>query len=93
MNPNRSTTQCSFPTTLGNGNCNGELFPQDVNEKSVKLAVSAVSLNILHDFTLFVTDIHQIMIILLFFPTPFDHFHFHPTLGQDPALILTLRHM
>ena len=26
------------------------------------------------------------------FPTPFDHFHFHPTLGLDPALILTLRH-
>ena len=25
------------------------------------------------------------------FPTPFDHFHFHPTLGLDPALILTLR--
>ena len=27
------------------------------------------------------------------FPTPFDHFHFHPTLGLDPALILTLRLM
>ena len=26
------------------------------------------------------------------FPTPFDHFHSHPTLGLDPALILTLRH-
>ena len=25
------------------------------------------------------------------FPTPFGHFHFHPTLGLDPALILTLR--
>ena len=24
-------------------------------------------------------------------PTQFDHFHFHPTLGLDPALILTLR--
>ena len=44
----------------------------------------------LFDFTLFVIDIHHIMLISLF-PTPFDHFHFHPTLGLDPALILTLR--
>ena len=80
MNPNRSTSQCSFPTTLGNGKCNGELFPQDVNEKSVKLAVSAVSLNFLFDFILFVIDIHQIMLISLF-PTPFDHFHFHRSGG------------
>ena len=34
----------------------------------------------------------HIMLISLF-PTPFDHFHFHPTLGLDPALILTLRLM
>ena len=27
------------------------------------------------------------------FLAPFDHFHFHPTLGLDPALILTLRLM
>ena len=32
------------------------------------------------DFTLFVIDIHQIMLILLF-PIPFDHFYSHPTLG------------
>ena len=44
----------------------------------------------LFDFTLFVIDIHHIVLISLF-PTPFDHFHFHPTLGLDPALILTLR--
>ena len=44
----------------------------------------------LFDFTLFVIDIHHIMLISLF-PAPFDHFHFHPTLGLDPALILTLR--
>ena len=37
-------------------------------------------------------DIYHIMLISLF-PTPFDHFHFHPTLGLDPALILTLRLM
>ena len=37
-------------------------------------------------------DIHHIMLISLF-PAPFDHFHFHPTLGLDPALILTLRLM
>ena len=30
--------------------------------------------------------------LISLFPTPFDHFHFHPTLGLDPALILTLRH-
>ena len=39
-----------------------------------------VSLNIVHDFTLFVADIHQIMLISLFL-TPFDHFHFHPSAG------------
>ena len=58
--------------------------------EKMKLAVWAVSVNFLHDFTLFVIDTHQIMLISLF-PTPFDHFHFHPTLGLDPALILTLR--
>ena len=26
------------------------------------------------------------------FPTPFDHFHFHPTLGLDPALIVSYWH-
>ena len=47
-------------------------------------------MNFLFDFTLFVIDIYHIMLISLF-PTPFDHFQFHPTLGLDPALILTLR--
>ena len=65
-------------------------FPQEINGKSVNLAVWAVSVIFLFDFTLFVIDIHHIMLISLF-PTPFDHFHFHPTLGLDPALILTLR--
>ena len=46
----------------------------------------------LFDFTLLVIDIHHIMLISLF-PAPFDHFHFHPTLGLDPALILSLRLM
>ena len=36
----------------------------------------------LHDFTLFVIDMHQKRSISLF-PTPFGHFHFHPF----PALI------
>ena len=49
-------------------------------------------IDFLFDFTLFVIDINHIMLISLF-PTPFDHFHFHPTLGLDPALILTLRLM
>ena len=26
------------------------------------------------------------------FPTPFDRFHFHPTLGLDPAFILLVKH-
>ena len=30
--------------------------------------------------------------LISLFPIPFDHFHFLPTLGLDPALILTLRH-
>ena len=46
----------------------------------------------LFDFTLFEIDIDHIMLISLFL-APFDHFHFHPTLGLDPALILTLRLM
>ena len=46
-------------------------------------------MNFLHDFTLFVVDIHQIMLSL--FPTPFDHFH--GSAGLVPKLILTLRHM
>ena len=29
--------------------------------------------------------------LISLFPTPFCHFHFHPTLGLEPALILTLR--
>ena len=62
-------------------------FPQEVNEKSVKLAVWAVSLNFLHDFTLFVVDIHQIRLISLFRHLS-DHFHFHPTLEQKRAIDL-----
>ena len=34
----------------------------------------------LFDFTLFMIDIHQIMLISLF-PTPLDHFHFHGSGG------------
>ena len=55
-------------------------FSQEINGKSAKFAVWAVSLIFLFDFTLFVIDIHQIMLISPF-PTPFDHFYFHPTLG------------
>ena len=51
----------------------------------------AVSLNFLHDFTLFVVDIHQIRLISLF-PTPFDHFHFHGSAGLVPKFILTPCH-
>ena len=62
-------------------------FPQEVNEKSVKLAVWAVSLNFLHDFTLFVVDIHQIRLISLFRHFS-DHFHFHPILEQKRVIDL-----
>ena len=46
-------------------------------------------MNFLHVFTLFVIDIHQIMLILLF-PTPFGHFQFLGSAGRNPKLILTL---
>ena len=49
-------------------------------------------MNFLFDFTLFVIDGHQIMLISLF-PTPFDHFHFHGSGGLVPKLILTPCHM
>ena len=45
----------------------------------------------LHDFTLFVIDIHQIMLVSLF-PTLFGHFQFLGSTGQNPNLILTLCH-
>ena len=41
----------------------------------------------LFDFTLFVIDIHHIMLISLF-PTPFEHFHFDPTLGLEGGVPL-----
>ena len=64
-------------------------FPQEINGKSVKLAVWAVSLNFLHDFTLFVVDKHHIRHISPF-PTSYDHFHFHGSARLVPKLILTL---
>ena len=62
-------------------------YSQEVNEKSVKLAVWAVSSNFLHDFTLFVVDIHQIRLISLFRHFS-DHFHFHPILEQKRVIDL-----
>ena len=67
-------------------------YSQEDNGKSVKLAVWAVSLNFLHDFTLFVVDIHQIRLISLFRHFP-DHFHFHGSAGLIPKVNLSLRHM
>ena len=46
-------------------------------------------IDFLFDFTSFLINIHQIMLIPLF-PTPFHHSHFHTPLGLDPALKLTL---
>ena len=62
-------------------------YSQEDNGKSVKLAVWAVSLNFLHDFTLFVVDIHQIRQNSLFRHFP-DHFHFHPILEQKRVIDL-----
>ena len=62
-------------------------YSQEDNGKSVKLAVWAVSLNFLHDFTLFVVDIHQIRLIS-FFRHFSDHFHFHPILEQKRVIDL-----
>ena len=42
----------------------------------------------LHEFTLFVIDIHHNMLISLF-PTPFHHFHFHGSAGLFSRLLLT----
>ena len=53
--------------------------------QAAKLAVWAASFTVLHDFTLFVIDKHQIMLISLF-PTPFDHFH--PLLELKSRVIL-----
>ena len=66
-------------------------FPQKINGKSVNLAVWAVPLNFLHDFTLFVVDIHQIRLISLFRHFP-DHFHFHPILEQKCVIDLISCH-
>ena len=46
----------------------------------------------LNDFTLFVIDIHQTMLISRF-PTLFDHFYFHWSAGLVPKLILTSCHI
>ena len=67
-------------------------YSQEVNGKSVKLAVWAVSLNFLHDFTLFVVDIHQIRLISLFRHFS-DHIHSHGSAGLVPKLILTPCHI
>ena len=50
--------------------------------KTLNLKVWTLPLIFLHDFTLFVIDMHQKRSISLF-PTPSGHFHFHPF----PALI------
>ena len=64
-------------------------FPQEINGKSVKLAVWAVSLIFLHDFTLFVVDIHQIRLISLFRHSP-TTFTFTPFWNRNVSLIWDL---
>ena len=44
--------------------------------KTLNLNVWTLLLIFLHDFTLFVIDMHQNRSVSLF-STPFDHFHFH----------------
>ena len=46
----------------------------------------------LHDFNLFVIDIHQNMPISLVL-TPFDYFQIHPSFAVTPNLILEPCHM
>ena len=48
--------------------------------KTLNLKVWTLPLIFLHDFTLFVIDMHQNRYISLF-STPFDHFHFYPLAG------------
>ena len=61
------------------------------NETAQTANFTDFSLIFLHDFILFVVDIHQIRLISLF-PTPFDHFHFHGSAGLVPKFILTPCH-
>ena len=60
--------------------------------KTVNLAVWAISLIFLYDFTLFVIDMHQIMLISLF-STSFDHFHYHGFLKSKRMVILKSCHI
>jgi len=46
-------------------------------------------MTILHDHTMFVMNIGKNMFISLF-PTPLDHFHFYPSPGPVPDLILAV---
>ena len=48
--------------------------------KTLNLNVWTLPLIFLHDFTLFVIDMHQNRSLSLF-STPFDHFHFHALTG------------
>ena len=64
-----------------------QLFQLPHIVKTVNLAVWAISFNFLYDFTLFVIDMHQIMLISLF-STSFDHFHFHGFLKSKRMVIL-----
>ena len=52
----------------------------NVSQARLNLKVWTLPLIFLHDFTLFVIDMHQNRYISLF-STPFDHFHFHPLAG------------
>ena len=55
--------------------------------KTLKLVVSAFSLNYLHESILFVIDIHQNIPISLIL-TPVDHFQICLTFAVTPNLIL-----
>ena len=50
------------------------LFLDHIHRKSMGNGRLSCFIVFLHDFTLFVIDIHQIMLISLFL-TQFDHFH------------------
>ena len=78
----------SFPCFLAKSSWHG----RRPFAKTPKLVIWAFSLNFLHEFTLFVIDIHQNMPISLIL-TPFDHFQIRLTFAVTPNLILEPCHM
>ena len=69
-----------------------QLFQLPHIAETVNLAVWAISLILLYDFTLFVIDMHPIMLISLC-STSFDHLHFHGFLKSKRMVLLKSCHI